>query len=127
MSRPCAREDGRQVAEHVCRAQHATTPPRENGALGAPVLCPYHGKGKPATRLHAAREAGHPSPAPGAREESALRDVFMAGFKSRRAIRDSGNTEPRPSTFWRLGARGWTLENFRTLCKGHEECGTHNV
>ena len=38
---PCARADGRQVAKHVCRAQHATTPARENGALGAPVLCPY--------------------------------------------------------------------------------------
>jgi hypothetical protein len=32
------------------------------------------------------------------KKESAARDVFTAGLKSRRAIRDSGNAKPRPST-----------------------------
>ena len=36
---------GGQVAKHVRRAQHATTPARKSGALGAPVLCPYKCKG----------------------------------------------------------------------------------
>ncbi len=30
-----------QVAKRVCRAQRATTPARETGALGTPMLCPY--------------------------------------------------------------------------------------
>jgi hypothetical protein len=34
--------DGDRVAKHVRRAQHATTPARESGALGTPVLCPFY-------------------------------------------------------------------------------------
>ncbi len=36
---------GEQMAKGVCRAQHATTPARESGALGAPVLCPNRHSG----------------------------------------------------------------------------------
>ena len=34
--------NSRREAKHLRRVQHATTPARESGALGSPVLCPYN-------------------------------------------------------------------------------------
>ncbi len=41
LRRPAISVNEQHHAKYVCRAQHATTPARKSGALGAPVLCPY--------------------------------------------------------------------------------------
>ncbi len=70
---------------------------------GTACCAPTTGKGKPATRVHAARKAAHPSPALRASRKALRAVVFVAGL-----------TLPfPPGGVPEAGARSWRLERAR--------------